>query len=60
MTKKDQRAIETMLWHAEKDISYQGGGTYNKGDDANSYDEKEAKIGTEGIALVKWIIEAYV
>lgn len=60
MGKRDREAIETVLRHCERDISYDAGGTFglNPGED-DEIDVKEVKKAKRGIEAIRWILSAY-
>lgn len=59
MTKTERKEIEIVLAHAEEDIHYGGGGSYNLRDDENTFDAKEAAAAKRGIQAVRWILTTY-
>ena len=59
LNKTDVKEIKLLLRHTIEDISYDGGGTFNKGDNDNTFDEKEAKKAISAIESIKWILERF-
>ena len=57
VSKTEIKKIKKLLLHSQIDISYGGGGTFTKGDNDNSADQKEIADVTEAIDLINWIIE---
>ena len=55
-TKTEVKNIELMLKHVMEDLSYGGGGTFNLGDNENSFDTKNASKVVEAIDDIKWIL----
>lgn len=57
LTKTDIKEIETALTHCEEDLSNGGCGTFNIGDNENTFNAKEAEKAKKGIANIRWIIQ---
>lgn len=56
LTKNDIKALETLRRHAQRDISYGGGGTFSKGDDLDTPDMKEIRLAMQGIQVLEDLI----
>ncbi len=56
LTKKEKKAIECLAMHSRIDLSYEGGGTFNKGDDNNSFDEKDAEKVRTALAIIRLMV----
>ena len=57
--KLSKRAVEDLLGmieHVREDISYGGGGTYNRHDDDHSFDQKAARGSERAIEVLKRLI----
>ena len=59
MTKTERNAIETVLRHCERDISFGGGGTFTDLTPDDNADTKEIARAEKGIELVRWILDTY-
>jgi len=57
--KREEEAMRCVLEHCKIDISYGGGGTFNKGDADNTADEKEIAKARQGIEDLEWILDTY-
>lgn len=55
--KREQEALRVIKEHTLIDLSFEGEGSYNKGDSDNSYDEKEAKKARRGIEVIDFILK---
>jgi hypothetical protein len=56
LTKKEIEGLKVVMYHSMIDDSYRGGGTFNKGDDNNTYDTKEAKKAILGREVISFIL----
>ena len=59
LMKLSKRTIDdllTMIRHTRIDISYDGGGSYNKGDSNHSHDPKDARKSERAIEFIKKLI----
>jgi hypothetical protein len=57
--KMPQRIVDdllTLIRHTRTDIGFNGGGTYNLGDNDNTHDKKEAKKAERAIEFIKKLI----
>ncbi len=57
--KREEKAMRCALMHCKIDMSYGGGGTFSKGDNENTEDEKEVALAKKGVELFEWILETY-
>jgi hypothetical protein len=57
LTKKEVEALRIVVIHTLIDLSYSGNGTFNKGDDNNTFDAKEAKRAILGNDVIGFIID---
>lgn len=57
ITKRIADDLRTLIRHTRADISYNGGGSYNKGDDNNSHDPIDARKAERAIAFIEELIK---
>ena len=56
MGKKDRKAIESVLYHCERDMGYGDGGSFGNDNPKMARDIAEAQ---RGIECVRWILATY-
>lgn len=57
LSNREEKDIRLLLEHVRTDLSFFGGGTFNLGDDENSFDEKSANKVIEAIEGIEWILK---
>lgn len=56
LTKKDIKALQTLIDHIETDLSYFAGGTYYDINEFEAVDKKSVKLAKHGIDFIKTLI----
>jgi hypothetical protein len=56
LSKRTTDDLLTLIEHTRADISFDGGGTFNLGDDDNTHDAKSAKKAERAIDFIKRLI----
>lgn len=56
LTKSEIEALDVVAKHSAIDQSYEGGGSFNKGDNENTYDYKEGNKAILGRKVIEFII----